>query len=210
MKVSSIMSYALILCCAFFLTVLPSSATTIKTVRSGSGYGPLDTTAPNPYSDCLSLGEPCIGYINDSFTINGTSYLGQLYSFTDGVGNVGNFDLVDLGNVTSFTLPMKDISLESGVFACGTPSGTGVDSTGVVALVGLDCTQGTSSSLMPLFTVSSKGNSETFNFSSPENWVVYTVDGNLDTSSTVSTPEPSVLLLLVVGGIGILLAALKR
>jgi hypothetical protein len=69
---------------------------------------------------------------------------------------------------------------------------------------------GMGTSLASSFTVSRKGNSETFNFSSSGNWVVYTVDGNLNSSSAVSAAEPSALVLLIFGGMGILLAALKR
>lgn len=191
-----------VFCLGLLVSALPCSASSIKNVRTGSGYGPLDTTTPNPYMDCLNSTEPCIGYINaPTFTVNGTSYPGQFYSFMDGAGDTGNFDLIDIGNTSSFSLPLADLSKESGVFSCG----TGQDSE-MNPLTGLDCTP---ASLANSFTVSTNGNSEIFAFQGSGNWVVYTVDGNLGTAA-VATPEPSSLLLLLTGGLGLLLLAYRR
>jgi hypothetical protein len=210
MRVRTRLLKVFVLFALFAAIAVPSGATTIVHVRGGSGYGPSSFSSGSgvTYSNCAdgSFGNPCEDFQLAPFTvdINGLNY--QVFQFTTlGPGNV--LDVIEIGTVaanSTFTLPVSNSLLESGVFYCGNsldsttfgPSTTQVLDSGSTALTGLPCTPGFSSS--PNISETAVSGGIQFKTGSLFNSLtLYTLDGNLE--SAVSTPEPGSLMLLGVG-----------
>lgn len=199
-----------LLVAAFLAAMLPGLAY-CTSIRSGSGYGPM---APS-YSACQTMAasnNSCIGYTFQTFNVNGSTYAGDMY-FSNNSGTSQNLDLIQIGNVSSFSLPLNGIAGDDfGVFYCG----SGKDSLGN-ALQNLACTadSGTApTSSTGLFSVTQSGNSQVFTFdvAQPTGWVLFTEPDDLASggTATVPTPEPASILLVLSGGLGLFFVLRRR
>jgi PEP-CTERM motif len=195
-------------------TLFLASSARATTVRTGSGYGQQEG-----YAACASSSDPCIGVQLASFEddIDGTEYPVYQYAYLGGsVTTPVTIDLVDFGAVaagSALALPVLDASLPTGVFSCGTGSVV-VDSSfppktvTVVNSMGntvpVPCTPGSQ-----VTSVNQTG----VNFTvSPavSDLVLFTTDGNLDTSGATAAPEPSSLALLGLGLISFAFLSKRR
>ena len=213
------------------LASLPASASHIDVGASGHGpaigneFDTETTISPSAadVATCASqigTGPNCEAFDTSSFPVtidvNGvaTSVSGAAFSFVnaDATNTGEKVNVYQLPFAVSagmqVSLTFENLTEPFGVFACGNGTNNFVTDSFGAALSGLPCTTGTVGLLSSLYTESESGNTATFDFPGgagfPTTWVFYSdsQDPLESVSSVVATPEPSTLLLLMLGLLG--------
>lgn len=191
--------------------MLFASSARATTIKSGSNYG--DELTPG---DCTGTAAPCMSVTLDVSTvlIDGTSYDVSQFQFFSDATDGATYDVVDLGAVTgaeTFDLPVLDTSALTGVFECNDSDGTATTlNDGSNPSIAFPCTPGDLTSLVNETQPGSEPG--TVNFATTgaiSDLAIFTVAGNLG-SGSVNTPEPSSLLLLIIGFIPLAFLSRRR
>jgi len=165
----------------------------------------------------------CEGYVSGTFTIGGTPYAGDQFAFLESGGTAfGILDVLTINANPNLTLSLVNPTLQTGVFLCGSNGTSGnpevaQDSQGAM-LTGLSCTPGSSDqfSTGDSFAGTQDGGNVQVTFSTGgvtftnagDPIAIFTTDGNLVGSTftpgtPVSAPEPSSMILLGAGLLGV-------